>query len=233
MKDLRVEIHGSAESLHEAAARRIAGLVDAALARQDTFSTALSGGSAPGPLYERLAREPFRSRVPWHRVRFFFGDERCVPPESAASNYRLAAETLLDRIPIDAGQVFRMAGERPDRESAADEYATRLPARLDLMLLGLGPDAHLCSLFPGGPELRETRRRVVPSRGPVPPHERLTVTPPVIASAVELIGLVLGERKAEALRLALDERTDPHVAPGRLARRALWIVDRAAASRLP
>jgi len=233
MNDLRIEVHESAESLHEAAAQRIAALVNQALTRQPVFSLSLTGGSAPGPVYELLAREPFRSGVPWQKVRFYFGDERCVPPDSPQSNYRLAADALLDRLPIDGAQVFRMASERPDREAAADEYAAALPERLDLMLLGLGPDGHLCSLFPGGPELRETRRRVVPSRSPRPPHERLSVTRPVIESAVKLIGLVLGERKAEALRLVLDPRTDLEVAPGRLARRALWIVDRAAASRLP
>ena len=144
----------------------------------------------------------------------------------------MVRETLLDLLPAAPAQVHRMEGERPDRDAAARAYEALLPDRLDILVLGLGADGHIASLFPRSPSLAESRRRVLAVTAPKPPPDRLTVTPPVIRAAGLTIGLVAGAEKAEALGRALDGPDDPYQTPGRLAREGLWIVDTAAAARL-
>ncbi len=125
-----------------------------------------------------------------------------------------------------------MPAERPDREAAAEEYARRLPERLDLIILGLGEDGHTASLFPGSSALSERVRKVVAVMGPKAPAQRLTITPPVIAAAREKIILVSGSGKAVAVAQALEGPDQPAQCPAQLARDGLWIMDRAAASGL-
>jgi 6-phosphogluconolactonase len=125
-----------------------------------------------------------------------------------------------------------MEGERPDRDAAARAYEALLPARLDLLVLGLGPDGHVASLFPQSPSLAESRRRVIAVTAPKPPPDRLTITPPVIRAARVTIGLVVGAEKANALARVLDGSEGVDLTPGRLARDGLWLVDTAAAARL-
>jgi len=144
----------------------------------------------------------------------------------------MARESLLDAVPIPLNQVHRMSAERPDREAAAEEYARRLPERLDLVILGVGEDGHTASLFPGSSALRETARKVVTVMGPKAPPQRLTVTPPVIAAARAKIILVTGSGKAGAVALALEGPDQPLQCPAQLARDGIWIMDRAAASGL-
>jgi 6-phosphogluconolactonase len=144
----------------------------------------------------------------------------------------MAKEALLDRVPIAGSQVHRMEGERADRDAAARAYEAVLPGRLDLLVLGLGEDGHTASLFPGARSMDETRRRVLAVRGPKPPLDRLTITPPVILDALQTIVLVAGADKAEALARAIDGPIAPHRTPGQLARAGLWIADTAAAGRL-
>ena len=213
------------------AARRIAAEIRATIQTRDHCSLALSGGETPRPVYQHLAAE-LPEREPWSRIEVFFADERRVPPDDPASNYRMVMETLLDRLPAAATRVHRMEGERADGDAAARAYEALLPDRLDLLLLGLGPDGHIASLFPGLPSLSESRRRVVAVTTPRPPRKRLTITPPVVRAARLTIVLVAGAAKAEALARALDGADDPAETPGRLARDGLWIVDTAAAARL-
>lgn len=194
-------------------------------------SLALAGGSTPRPVYERLADEA----VPWDAVEVYFGDERCVPPEDPASNYRMARETLLDRIPFPASRVHRIACESGDPDAAADRYAALLPDPLDVLVLGIGEDGHTASLFPGGRALEETDRRVAPGRAPEgqgAPRQRVTVTPPVIRSARRIVVLAEGSRKAAAVHRALEEPWNPAGCPAQLARSGTWILDRAAAASL-
>jgi len=219
------------EAFANLAARRLIAGIQRVLEGQDRCSLALSSGSTPRPVYERLAAElPDRDR--WSRIDVFFGDERCVPPADPASNYRLARETLLDRAPVAAHQVHRMEGERADHDEAARAYEAMLPDRLDLLVLGLGDDGHTASLFPGAPSLAETRRRVLAVRAPKAPFDRLTITPPVILDARQTIMLVVGADKAEALARAVDGPYAPGRTPGQLARAGLWIADTAAAAQL-
>ena len=142
-------------------------------ARGRRFCVALAGGSTPRRLYQLLACAPYRERVDWTQVEFFFGDERTVPPDHADSNFRMANETLLGQLVLPDRQIHRMTGERDDLDAAAAEYANEIeqvvggtPPAFDLVLLGMGRDGHTASLFPGTAALSERRRWVVPNLVP-------------------------------------------------------------------
>jgi 6-phosphogluconolactonase len=213
----------------EAVARGAADAIALAVTRAEgEFHLGLAGGTTPKRTYELLADLP----VAWERVHLWFGDERCVAPDHVDSNFAMVRAALLSRVKIPASQVHRMRAEDPDREAAAREYERELPPRLHLLLLGMGPDGHTASLFPGSIALRETVRRVVPVVGPKPPPERLTITPPVIAAARRVVVLATGAEKAAAVRLALSGECDPFDCPARLLRDAEWLLDRAAAAEL-
>lgn len=211
-------------------ARLLAGAMREALGGDDgTCTLALAGGSTPLPVYRRLAGA---GGIDWSRVEVFFGDERAVSPEHAASNYRGAREALLDRVPIPDHRIHRMPADAGDREAAAEAYGRALPRQLDVLVLGIGEDGHTASLFPGSPALAERHRRVVPVKGPKPPVRRMTVTPPVLRTARRILVLAAGEEKAPAVARALESEVDPGDCPARLARRGTWVLDRAAAGRL-
>lgn len=199
-------------------------------AARDTgeVAVALAGGSTPRPVYRRLAR----LEVPWGRLRVYFGDERCVPPDDPRSNYRMVRETLLSEASLDPERVHRMEGERADRHAAAREYGALLPASLGVLILGIGSDGHTASLFPGSPALDEDERRVVPVEGPSESPPRLTVTPPVIRAASRTMVVARGAEKAGAVARAVEGDVPVAECPARLARAGEWIVDDAAASRL-
>ena len=209
----------------EAWAKQVAGVVAEALraAGGERVSLALTGGKGVAPVYRQLARED----APWERVDFFWGDERCVPPDDPESNYRLARDTLLDAVVARDAQVFRMEGERADRDAAASDYAARLPAALDVVLLGLGEDGHVCSLFPNHPALQERERKVLHVTGPKAPHHRLTLTLPALRAARRVIGLTAGTGKREALRRLMAGED----IPAARVPRAEWWVDMEAAPR--
>jgi 6-phosphogluconolactonase len=210
------------------AAAEIAGLLGGAIRDRGTASLALTGGTTPRPVYAELARYP---GIRWERVQIYFGDERAVPPDHPDSNYRMARETLLVTAAVPATNVHRMEAERPDEAAAAAAYARILPAHLDLVLLGIGEDAHIASLFPGHPALGE-RRLVVPVTGPKPPPRRLSITPPVLAAARLTLVLADGANKADAVARALEGGDPPVECPARLVRGGWWVLDREAASRL-
>lgn len=229
MKHQRIVTKDAAE-LAGRAADWIARTLIETIARQGGCSLALAGGSTPRPVYLRLAERP---GIPWHAVAVFFGDERAVPPDHPRSNYRLAVETLLSRVAVPPVQIHRMEAERPDPDQAAREYEALLPDPLDLLLLGIGADGHIASLFPHAAALTEYQRRVVPASGGVPPLPRLTITPPVIGQARRLLVLAVGPDKAPAVAGALASDSKPEALPARLARQGTWILDRAAAAGLP
>ena len=217
------------DELARRAAAWMAEEVRQAVARRRRCALALSGGSTPRPAYERLATEP---AVPWSAVEIYFGDERAVPPTDPASNYRMAREALLDRVGLPPGRVHRMEADDPDRDAAAARYAALLPDRLDVLVLGMGPDGHTASLFPRSPALRETEKRVVPATSPVPPVHRLTITPPVIAAARRVAVITAGGAKAPVVAEVLRGPRRPEDLPAQLAREGTWIIDRAAAAAL-
>jgi 6-phosphogluconolactonase len=207
----------------------LAHAIGAAVAARGRCALALPGGKSPGPALLALGAG-LGASVDWPRVDVYFGDERAVPPEDPESNYRLVKETLLARLQVPP-RVHRMEADRPDLESAAADYARLLPERLDVLLLGMGPDGHTASLFPGSPALDE-RRRVVGVVAPKPPPVRLTITPPVIAAAREVAVLATGADKAEAVWRALEGPRAAREVPVQLAAHGVWFLDPAAASRL-
>ncbi|NBD07420.1 6-phosphogluconolactonase [Corallococcus silvisoli] len=188
------------EKLPREAADWLARELTQALARKSRVSLALSGGNTPKAAYRALAEHP----LPWERVDVYFVDERFVPPDHPDSNYQLVKQTLLDPLKLPDAQVFRMQGEREDRDAAARDYEKALPARLDVVLIGLGEDGHTASLFPGHPALKEHTRRVLAvEQGSKPPPWRMTLTFPVLQGAGAVLGLVTGEGKRDAMRRVL------------------------------
>lgn len=227
-------------------AEEIARVAAEAISARGTFTIALTGGATPRRLYELLASPAagYRAGVPWARTHAFFGDERHVPPDHADSNYRMAREALLDH--VELGSVHRMRGEEPDAEAAAVAYEAELesffgvraardaPPRFDLVLLGLGEDAHVASLFPGSAALEERRRWVV---APYAEHlgtHRITLTLPVLNAGREVLFLVSGARKAQALAKVFAPAAGISEAPAARVRPAsgelIWLVDAAAAA---
>src|SRR5262245_55224584 len=230
------------EELGRAGAGEVARLARKAASKR-YFAVALAGGRTPRGSYLRLAEEPYHRLVPWQSLHGFWGDERHVPPDHPDSNFLMARETLLSEAPVPARNVHRMPAENPDADSAARDYETMLRAffrlregqvpRFDLVLLGLGADGHVASLFPGSEGLRETRRLVVASLAELPKAQRITVTPPVIREAANVLVLVSGEEKAGALDGALAPEGSVEECPARLLRESqgsvVFIADRAAA----
>src|ERR1700704_2557360 len=178
------------------------------------FVVALSGGSTPRETYRRIASEALVSRVMWSRVQVLWSDERCVPPHHAESNYRMARETLLDRVPVPAANVHRIHGE-DDPTIAAAVYETTLRAllRIDLILLGLGADGHTASLFPGSAAAHEQTRWVMATQADATSMWRITLTPAVINGAADVLFLVSGGAKAGILRRVLEGPRRPQELP--------------------
>lgn len=218
------------QELAYTAASWVANAIMRAIRDNGRCAIALSGGKSPQPVYAELAAS--FPEIPWDKVDVYFGDERAVPPTNAMSNYGMARASLLDRVAVPPANVHRMEGERADLDAAARDYERQLPPALDVLLLGLGPDGHTASLFPGAPAIDERVRRVVASDSPFPPPRRLTITPPVIAAARHTAMIVAARDKAGIVQRALEGPRDPHVLPSQLALGGVWILDRDAASKL-
>jgi 6-phosphogluconolactonase len=242
------EVLPTADALMHAAAELWVAAAASAIGASGRFAVALSGGATPQRLYRLLADDPYVSGVDWSQVHVFWGDERCVPPDDPASNYRMAREALLARVPIPAESIHRIRGEdEPAAAAAAYErdlratFATpdgspRLSpgSRFDLVMLGLGEDGHTASLFPGTPALHESARWVVPVHPAALPTARVTLTPAVINAASEIVFLVSGRARATTLRRVREEPREPAVLPAQIiaprAGRLRWLVDADAAA---
>src|SRR4051812_37157782 len=215
--------------LAKRAAEHIAEALKEAISAGSAASLALAGGTTPRAAYEALAKIP---GIDWSKVSVYFGDERAVPPTHPDSNFRMAQAALFERVPLPAANIHRIVGEDPDQDAAARAYEALLPARISVLVLGIGEDGHTASLFPGSPALHERTRRVLPVIGPKPPPQRLSITPPVIESAGLCIVIANGAGKAEPVRRALREPLDVETTPSGLARHGLWLLDHAATSLL-
>lgn len=222
----------SAEELARAAAEYL-------VARRPK-TVALSGGSTPKLLYQILTNEPFRERVPWAQTHFFWSDERHVPPDHPESNYRMANEALLSHVPVPPDNVHRIPSENPNAADAASDYertlinvtGSNLP-RLDLILLGLGPDGHTASIFPGSDVLNETERLVAAPWVEKLKTYRITMTLPLINNAAAVVFLVSGAEKAEIVRDVLEgpkQYPAQYVNPS--SGELLWMLDKDAAAKL-
>lgn len=244
-----VEVFPTPDAVSAAAAERFVASAQRAVRERGRFMVALAGGSTPEGLYRRLASEPDRGRVDWPAAEVFWGDERCVPPGDPASNYRMAREALLDRVPIPGARVHRIRGEA-EPALAAQEYemilrdrfgtphgALRPGAAFDLVLLGLGADGHTASLFPGSTALLERERWVLASRAPAAPHRRVTLTAVVLRAAREVFFLVTGADKARALRQAITAPAGALNPPACVVLPSdgvvRWLVDSSAGAGLP
>lgn len=242
--ELRILENG--EELAREAADFVVWAGEQAIQNAGAFRLALSGGSTPKALYALLAGTGLVQRLDWRRVVVFFGDERCVPPDHADSNFRMANEALIKPLNIPQDCIFRMHGEdepgqaaRRYEESLRKEFGAPAPAwpRFDLILLGLGDDGHTASLFPGTPALGEQKRLVVPNQAPQGAKQRLTFTVPLINQAHTVVFLVSGKSKAPALRAVLEDRAaDNKKFPAKLIQpengRLIWFLDHAAAAEL-
>jgi 6-phosphogluconolactonase len=233
------------QDLFQAAAEEVIRAATEAIAERGRFTIALSGGSTPRNLYTLIAANA-SANLPWAQMFFFWGDERHVPPEDADSNYRMAQETLLSKVPVPPGNVFRIPAENPDATAAAEAYEQTLRRffalgpgevpRFDLILLGLGPDGHTASLFPETAALGETSRLVVANWVEKLNASRITFTLPVLNAARCVAFLVSGADKAAVVREVLEGNAPAEKYPSRLVQpsqgKLIWFVDRAAASEL-
>jgi 6-phosphogluconolactonase len=234
------------EEVSERAAEFIARFLAERAGIKPRITLVLSGGGTPRRLYARLASEPFRELIPWPRLHLFWGDERCVPPGDPASNYRMAEETLISRVPIPAENVHRMPAELGEPNRAADMYEAELRRfwngtsadwpRFDLVLLGIGADGHTASLYPGSSTLDESTRWVAAPYIDRLKSHRLTLTLPVFNHADQVCFLAAGREKAPIIKAvtARDRGTAPF--PFQLiqphARQTVFFLDADAAGQL-
>jgi 6-phosphogluconolactonase len=236
-----------AAAITRRAAEEFLQCVTEAVAQRGVFAVALAGGSTPRSLYSMLSDDPvYRSKIPWEKIRFFFGDERHVPPDSPDSNFRMAGEALFSKGLVKPEQITRIKGEYQDTEKAALEYEQAIRAyfklkdgeypRFDLVLLGMGDEGHTLSLFPGTRALHATNRIVVRNWVGKLFTERITLTVPAANQANRAIFLVTRADKALALKAVLEGPYEPEQLPAQFIQPAngklLWLVDQAAGSML-
>jgi 6-phosphogluconolactonase len=251
-----VRVYRDPEELALKAARRFARLADQYVVGCGRFTVALSGGSTPRAMFSLLSAHPFADTVPWSSIYFFWGDERCVPPDHPDSNYRMANETLLSKVPVPEQNIFRMPAEIAEPQRAAEEYAATLVKfflaapgapktttaplstlpRFDLVFLGMGPDGHTASLFPHSAALRAGEKIVVANYVEKFKTYRLTMTAATINNARDVTFLAAGEDKAATLKTVLEGASEPEEYPSQMIQpkngTLLWMVDEAAASLL-
>ena len=252
-EQLQIRVYQDADELAVKAARYFARVADQYVVGCGRLTVVLAGGSTPKKMLSLLAASPFVETVPWSSIYFFWGDERCVPPDHADSNYLMAYEALLSKVPVPAENIFRIPAEREDPAQAAREYAetvrtyflnlsaperTLAPSppfpRFDLIFLGMGADGHTASLFPHTAALDNDRDVVVANYVDKFQAHRITFTAPVFNNARNVTFLVAGADKAEAVKEVIDGTAQPHLYPSQVIRprrgTLLWMMDEGAAS---
>jgi 6-phosphogluconolactonase len=246
MSETTVMVFADIVGLSQAAAEFFAQSAAEAVAARGRFSMALAGGATPRTLYDLLAQAPYSGQLPWAQMHFYWGDERCVPPDHPESNYCQARTALLDRLPVKTSHIHRIRGEW-EPAAAAAEYARQLGEdaapglawpRLDLAILGVGADGHTASLFP------EATMDIDPDVPAIAvtahyqgrPADRVTLTPRVFNSARAVVFLVAGASKAVAVAATLEGPHEPQRWPAQRicpdAGEVLWLIDQAAAGKL-
>lgn len=247
MTDQKVEVFANATEIARHAAVEVVRIANESVSARGVFYFALSGGSTPKVLYSLLAEHPaLRNSLPWDKMQVFFGDERHVGPGQAGSNYQMAADAMLSKVPLKPEQIHRIKGEYPDTAQAAAEYedvirkqfnlAPGAFPRFDLILLGMGSEGHTLSLFPGTKALHETKRVVTNNWVGKLFTERLTLTAPAANAAANLMFMIAGADKAPALKAVLEGPHEPDQLPAQMVHpsggRLFWLLDEAAASML-
>ena len=237
----KVEVADSVDALSRMIAEQFVRVTTAALRERGRCAVALSGGSTPKRVYQVLAGEPFRSRALWDQIDFFWGDERHVPVDHPDSNYRMAAEALLSKVPVRPTKIHRIHSEIPDAALAAHQYDAEIRTtcgdptgtpRFDLVFLGLGTDGHTASLFPGTPAVDERRRLCVENWVVALGAFRITLTLPLINAARVVTFVASGAEKLAIVQRVLQDG-DGSPLPAQLVRPSdgelWWMLDRAAA----
>ncbi|HYA36604.1 MAG TPA: 6-phosphogluconolactonase [Candidatus Binataceae bacterium] len=244
MSEREIIVLDTAEQLFVRAAEEILHIAGEAICTHGEFRVCLAGGTTPARTYEMLAKT-FRGNIDWKEVQFYWGDERCVPPDDPASNFGMAIRTMLSHLDVKPAQIHRIKGELAPSE-AAREYEDELREsfgidpgdvpRFDLMLLGLGENRHIASLFPGQASIHEQERLVLAVEVDDPHRDRITLTPRVINNSARVMFVVSGEAKAAAVHDVIEGADDPERAPAKIVSPAdgvvMWLLDAAAASRL-
>ena len=237
-----VRIFPDIEALSRAAAEEFRALADTAVSERGRFTVALSGGRTPKELYTILGTKPYVNLIDWDSVHVFWADERCVPPEHSESNFRLAQELLISRVPIPGENVHRIRGEA-GAENAAAAYEQDLKAYfgedgypvMDLVILGVGEDGHTASLFPGSFQVMENNRLAAPVFPGIQKKDRVTLTLPVLNHAQQVLFLVAGSSKQTIIRSILQEGNPDSLPAGLVhpvAGSCTWFLDEDAASSL-
>jgi 6-phosphogluconolactonase len=241
---MHIAIYDDKHALSQHAAEYVMRIANESIDLHGHFIIAITGGTTPGELYSLLGSMPFRSQIDWQLVHIFWGDERCVPHNSPESNFYLAQEALLQKISIPESQIHPMPADQLDRDAASQAYTVEMQntfdtdgiPSFDLIHLGMGPEGHTASLFPHQASLHEKHRLVMPVSVPKPPPDRLTFTPPLLNAARNVLFLVTGSEKADALHAVLEGEYQPDEYPAQIVRPTngvvVWMLDKAVAQNL-
>jgi len=241
---MQIAIYPDIHILSQQAAQYTVRIANESIADRGRFTMALAGGTTPGELYGLLGSELFRSEINWQLVHIFWGDERCVPHDSPDSNFYLAQKILLNKISTPEPQIHRMPADWPDHDAASQAYTVEMQhtfgtngiPSFDLIHLGMGPEGHTASLFPHQASLHEKQRLVMPVSVPKPPPDRLTFTPPLLNAARNVLFLVAGSDKADALQAVLEGEYQPDEYPAQIVRptngEVVWMLDKDVAKNL-
>ncbi|MCG8423670.1 MAG: 6-phosphogluconolactonase [Proteobacteria bacterium] len=225
------------DQLSAAAAEQIARNIAEVIAERGTCRLGLAGGGTPRPVYQTLAGRPLADQLAWDRLHLYWGDERCVPPDHESSNYRMVSAALLDRVSVPRHNIHRIEGERSPDDAARAYIDVLGDQPLDILLLGMGGDGHTASLFPDTADLSHTGPRVIATKSPVPPHDRVSLAMRAINEAGAVYLLVSGAGKADRLAQVFGqiESGAPVLPAARVqpsSGRLFWLVDSQAAKSI-
>lgn len=240
MDSLEIEIFDSPEDLHSFVSDNIIEFISTTLSHSNRCSLSFSGGTSPRKIYEKIGKTESRLNIDWASVHFFWGDERCVPPDNELSNYRMVHEALLSAIEIPPDNIHRIKGELGPEESASiyekelrQFFLSESLPKIDLMLLGLGEDTHTASLFPFSTVLKENDRWAAAVHKEHGPH-RVTLTLPAINNSRTIFVIVTGKNKADAIYRVFFSSFDPYKYPAQAVKpkdgNLFWFIDKDAAS---
>jgi 6-phosphogluconolactonase len=228
-REPRILVSPDSDSWAAFAADTIGQEIRSVLSRKNVCHVMLTGGKTAERLYRQWAKTAV---LPLKNICFYFGDERCVPPDHPDSNYNMVMRTLFEGGMPSGCSIVRMEAENTDREEAVRKYEKLIPEEVDVLLLGMGADGHIASLFPNSSALLAEKRSVLPVTGLQPPHERLTITPTVITHARSVFLIATGKEKGEVLAEALKSPVDFLSLPVRLASGSTYLLDDKAGDQL-
>jgi 6-phosphogluconolactonase len=238
---MELHLFKDGEALSVAAAKFVADHIAATLKTKSRYTIALAGGSTPKRLHQLLAQSPYKEQIDWSKLHIFWGDERAVPFEDSRNNAKMAYDTLLDLVPVPAGQIHVMRTDIPPEQSAAEyekilhRYFDNTATSFDLVLLGMGDDGHTLSLFPGQPVIHEEKRWATAFFLQAQDMYRITLTQTIVNRSACVVFLTTGSAKAHALREVLKGAYNPDLYPSQVIKpvgELHWFVDEAAAAGL-